>query len=94
MGLPDDLFLRFNNGDRYPDAGSKNQRFKKGDSWMIAETFEMSDPVIFKVMEHDTIGGHDTIGTVTVSNNPGSYTQTMNGDRSEYIISYDVSSAE
>ena len=42
-------------------------------------------------MEHDTIGGHDTIGTVTVSSTPGSYTQTLNGDRSEYIITYDVS---
>ncbi len=91
MGMPDDLFLRFNNGERFPDAGNKNQKFKKGDSWTIDEAFELSDPVVFKVMEHDMIGGHDTIGTVTVSSTPGTYTQTLNGDRSEYIITYDVS---
>ncbi|MGB5725002.1 MAG: caspase family protein [Parasphingorhabdus sp.] len=94
LGLPDDLFLRFNNGERFPDDGSRHQRFKKGDSWAISETFTLTDPVIFKVMEHDTIGGHDTIGTVAVSATPGTYTQTMNGDRSEYIITYDVSAAE
>lgn len=94
LGMPDDLFLRFNNGERFPDDGSKHQRFKKGDSWTITESFTLSDPVVFKVMEHDTIGGHDTIGTVSVSSTPGSYTQTMNGDRSEYIITYDVSAAE
>lgn len=93
MGMPDDLFLRFNNGERYPDAANKNQKFKKGDSWSIDESFELPDPVVFKVMEHDMIGGHDTIGTVTVSSTPGTYTQTMNGDRSEYIISYEVSAA-
>lgn len=91
MGMPDDVFLRFNNGARYPDAANKNQKFKKGDNWEISETFELTDPAVFKVMEHDTIGGHDTIGTVTVSSTPGSYTQTLNGDRSEYIITYDVS---
>ncbi|MEH6789540.1 caspase family protein [Parasphingorhabdus sp.] len=94
MGLPDDLFLRFNNGERYPDGGGKYKTFKKGDSWMIGETFELTDPVVFKVMEHDTIGGHDTIGTVVVSSMPGKYTQTMNGDRSEYVITYEVSPAE
>ena len=94
LGMPDDLFLRFNNGERFPDDGSRHQRFKKGDSWTISETFTLTDPVVFKVMEHDTIGGHDTIGTVVVSSNPGSYTQTMNGDRSEYIIRYDVTAAE
>jgi len=91
LGMPDDLFLRFNNGERYPDTGNKNQKFKKGDSWTISDSFELTDPVVFKVMEFDTIGGHDTIGTVAVSSTPGSYTQTMNGDRSEYIITYDVS---
>ncbi len=94
MGLPDDLFLRFNNGERYPDAGGKYKTFKKGDSWTIGETFELTDPVVFKVMEHDTIGDHDTIGTVSVSATPGNYTQTMNGDRSEYVITYEVSAAE
>ncbi|MEO9635149.1 MAG: caspase family protein [Parasphingorhabdus sp.] len=94
LGMPDDLFLRFNNGDRYPDAGNKNQKFKKGDNWVISETFELNDPVVFKVMEHDMIGGHDTIGTVSINATPGTYTQTMNGDRSEYIITYDVSTVE
>lgn len=94
LGMPDDLFLRFNNGERFPDAGNKNQRFKKGDSWTISETFELSDPVVFKVMEHDMIGGHDVIGTVAVSSTPGTYAQTMNGDRSEYVITYDVSAVE
>ncbi|WP_417621503.1 caspase family protein [Parasphingorhabdus sp.] len=94
LGVPDDLFLRFNNGERFPDAGNKNQRFKKGDRWTISETFELSDPVIFKVMEYDMVGGHDTIGTVAVNAIPGTYTQTMNGDRSEYVINYDVSEAE
>ena len=93
LGMPDDLFLRFNNGERYPDSGNDNQKFKKGDIWAISKTFELTDPVVFKVMEHDVIGGHDTIGTVTVNSTPGSYTQTMNGDRSEYIITYDVSAA-
>ncbi|MFK7841675.1 MAG: caspase domain-containing protein [Sphingorhabdus sp.] len=94
LGMPDDLFLRFNNGDRFPDAGNKNQKFKKGDNWVISETFELNDPVVFKVMEHDMIGGHDTIGTVSINATPGTYTQTMNGDRSEYIITYDVSTVE
>lgn len=94
LGMPDDLFLRFNNGERFPDDGSKHQRFKKGDSWTIDESFTLTDPVVFKVMEHDMIGGHDTIGTVVISATPGTYTQTMNGDRSEYIITYDVSATE
>lgn len=95
LGLgADDVYLRFNNGERFPDAGNKNQRFNKGDNWVIDETFELSDPVVFKVMEHDMIGGHDTIGTVVVSSTPGTYTQTMDGDSSEYIITYDVSAAE
>lgn len=94
LGMPDDLFLRFNNGERFPDAGNKNQKFKKGDNWIISETFELNDPVVFKVMEHDMIGGHDTIGTVSINATPGTYTQTMNGDRSEYIITYDVSTVE
>jgi len=93
LGMPDDLFLRFNNGERYPDAGNENQKFKKGDSWAISKIFELMDPVVFKVMEHDVIGGHDTIGTVAVNSISGTYTQTMNGDRSEYIITYDVSAA-
>ena len=90
----DDVYLRFNNGERFPDSGSKNQRFNKGDNWVISEIFELGDPVVFKVMEHDMIGGHDTIGTVVVSATPGTYTQTMDGDSSEYIITYDVSAAE
>ncbi|MEH6700846.1 caspase family protein [Parasphingorhabdus sp.] len=90
----DDVYLRFNNGDRFPDGGSKNQRFNKGDNWVISETFELGDPVVFKVMEHDMIGGHDTIGTVAVSATPGTYTQAMDGDSSEYIIIYDVSAVE
>lgn len=88
FGRPDQLFLSFEGGDRFPARGSKPFNIKKGESWSIAESFAFEEPVSFRVMEHDQVGGHDVIGTIGIENESGTFTQTMNGDRSEYRITY------
>lgn len=94
LGLPDNLFLRFEDGRRFPGGKSSAYNVRKGDVWDVAETFRFGQPVSFQVMEHDPIGGSDLIGFVEMPQAPGSYSATLTGDGSEYRISYSIAIQE
>ena len=88
LGLPDQLFLRFNTGQRYPEGKSDVYSIKRGESWVVDETFAFDQPVSFQLREFDDIGGSDHIGTVDLGDTPGSFIQTLTGDASDYRVSY------
>lgn len=88
FGRPDQLFLGFEGGDRFPARGTSPYNIKKGESWVVEESFSFEQPASFRVMEHDLVGGHDVIGTISMEGEPGTFTRTLNGDKSEYRVSY------
>jgi uncharacterized caspase-like protein len=88
LGLPDQLFLRFNTGQRFPDSKSDVFSIKKGGSWAVADNFGFDQPVSFQLREFDDIGGSDIIGTVDVGTVPGTYTRTLTGDASDYRVTF------
>lgn len=87
FGMPDDLFIEFGTGERFP-SGDGKQRMKVGDIWNIEDSFVFDEPVSFRVMEHDAVGGHDLIGTVTMPPTIGTHSTTLNGDKSVYKVTY------
>lgn len=93
FGLPDQLFLSFEGGDRFPQRGTKPYNIKKGESWVIKDSLAFEQLASFRVMEHDPIGGHDVIGTIDIGTEAGTFTKTMNGDKSEYKITYTLAIA-
>lgn len=93
FGLPDQLFLSFEGGDRFPQRGTKPYNIKKGESWIIEDSLALEQLTSFRVMEHDPIGGHDVIGTINLGTEAGTFTKVMNGDKSEYKITYTLAIA-
>jgi uncharacterized caspase-like protein len=90
LGLPDQLFLRFNTGERFPEGKSEIFSIKKGESWVVDRTFAFDQPVSFQLREFDDIGGSDHIGTVDPGSEPGTFTKTLSGDASDYRVTYTV----
>ncbi|WP_052187834.1 caspase family protein [Sphingopyxis sp. LC81] len=88
LGLPDQLFLRFNTGQRFPEGKSEIFSIKKGESWVVPERFEFDQPVSFQLREFDDIGGSDNIGTIDIGDASGTYTRTLDGDASDYKVTY------
>ncbi len=88
LGLPDQLFLRFNTGQRFPEGKSEIFSIKKGESWVVPERFEFDQPVSFQLREFDDIGGSDNIGTIDIGDAPGTFTRTLDGDASDYKVTY------
>lgn len=90
LGLPDQLFLRFNTGERFPEGKSEIFSIKKGESWVVDRTFSFDQPVSFQLREFDDIGGSDHIGTVDLGSEPGTFTKVLSGDASDYRVTYTV----
>lgn len=90
LGLPDQLFLRFNTGERFPEGKSEIFSIKKGESWVVDRSFSFDQPVSFQLREFDDIGGSDHIGTVDLGSEPGTFTKMLNGDASDYRVTYTV----
>ncbi|MBO9694964.1 MAG: caspase family protein [Sphingopyxis sp.] len=88
LGLPDQLFLRFNTGQRFPEGKSEIYSIRKGESWVVPERFEFDQPVSFQLREFDDIGGSDNIGTIDIGDAPGMFTKTLDGDASDYKVTY------
>lgn len=88
LGLPDQLFLRFNTGERFPEGSREIFSIKRGESWVVDRNFAFEQPVSFQLREFDDIGGSDNIGTVDIGNVPGTFTKTLNGDASDYRVTY------
>lgn len=88
LGLPDQLFLRFNTGQRFPEGKSEIYSIKKGESWVVDQSFAFDQPVSFQLREFDDIGGSDNIGTIDIGEAPGTFTKTLGGDASDYKVTY------
>lgn len=88
LGLPDQLFLRFNTGERFPEGSREIFSIKKGESWVVDRNFTFEQPVSFQLREFDDIGGSDNIGTVDLGSTPGTFTRTLDGDASDYKVTY------
>ena len=88
LGLPDQLFLRFNTGQRFPGGKSDIYSIKKGESWAVNQSFEFDQPVSLQLREFDDIGGSDNIGTIDLGEPPGTFTKTLDGDASDYRVTY------
>lgn len=88
LGLPDQLFLRFNTGERFPEGKSEIFSIRKGESWVVDKAFSFDQPVSFQLREFDDIGGSDHIGTVDLGSEPGTFTKTLTGDASDYRVTY------
>jgi uncharacterized caspase-like protein len=93
LGLPDQLFLRFNTGQRFPEGKSEIFSIKKGESWAVPGNFEFDQPVSFQLREFDDIGGSDNIGTIDIGDAPGTFTKTLDGDASDYKVTYTLTVA-
>lgn len=90
LGLPDQLFLRFNTGERFPEGKSEVFNIRKGQSWVVDQSFAFDQPVSFQLREYDDIGGSDHIGTVDIGAEAGTFTKTLTGDASDYRVTYTV----
>lgn len=88
LGLPDQLFLRFNTGERFPEGSREIFSIKRGESWVVDRNFAFEQPVSFQLREFDDIGGSDNIGTVDIGSEPGTFTKTLSGDASDYRVTY------
>ena len=93
LGLPDQLFLRFNTGQRFPEGKSEIYSIKKGESWVVPQSFDFDQPVSFQLREFDDIGGSDNIGTIDLGDAPGTFTKTLGGDASDYRVTYTLTIA-
>lgn len=93
LGLPDQLFLRFNTGQRFPEGKSEIYSIRKGESWVVPDSFEFEQPVSFQLREFDDIGGSDNIGTIDIGDAPGTFTKTLDGDASDYRVTYTLTIA-
>ena len=93
FGMPDNLFIEFSDGTRFPGEKGSSFRVKKGDIWRPRGDFVFESDASFRVMEFDDVGGHDLIGTVNLAQTAGVHTTTLNGDKSEYRVTYKLSAA-
>ncbi len=88
LGLPDQLFIRFNTGERFPEGSREIFSIKRGESWVVDRNFAFEQPVSFQLREFDDIGGSDNIGTIDIGDVPGTFTRVLNGDASDYRVTY------
>ena len=79
---------RFNTGERFPEGSREIFSIKKGESWVVDRNFTFEQPVSFQLREFDDIGGSDNIGTVDLGSTPGTFTRTLDGDASDYKVTY------
>lgn len=93
FGRPDNLFIEFSDGTRFPEERGDSFRVKKGDVWQPRGDFVFESNASFRVMEFDDVGGHDLIGSVQLAQTAGVHTVTLNGDRSEYKVTYRLAAA-
>ena len=77
LRLPDQLFLRFNTRQCFPEGKSEIYSIKKGESWVVSESFEFDQPVSFQLREFDHIGDA-----------PGRFARTPDGDASDHKVTY------
>ena len=61
LGLPDQLFLRFNTGERFPEGSREIFSIKRGESWVVDRNFTFEQPVSFQLREFDDIGGSELV---------------------------------
>jgi len=90
FGRPDNLFVEFSNGARIPAKPKSSQKMRKGDIWQPEDQIVIDASTSFWVMEFDDVGGHDLLGRVQLPNVAGTHNATLNGDRSEYLLTYTV----
>ncbi|MEO1046515.1 MAG: caspase family protein [Pseudomonadota bacterium] len=90
FGRPDNLFIEFPDGQRIPGEPKSSYRVKKGDIWEPGDTVTLPAGSSFRVMEYDDVGGHDLLGTVQLAPVEGSHSVTLNGDKSEYRLTYSI----
>ncbi|MEO0418371.1 MAG: caspase family protein [Pseudomonadota bacterium] len=88
FGQPDNLFIEVSDGTRIPEGEKASFRVKKGDIWQPGEALTLAPGSSFRVMEYDDVGGHDLIGTVRLPTTVGEHTVTLNGDKSEYAVTF------
>lgn len=93
FGLPDNLFIEFADGTRLPPETGASYRVKKGDIWQPEAQVTLAAGTSFRVMEFDDIGGHDLLGTVQLAPIEGTHSVTLNGDKSEYQLTYTIAPA-
>lgn len=90
FGMPDNLFIEFPDGARLPSEPRSSYRVKKGDIWQPEDEMTLPAGTSFRVMEFDDIGGHDLLGTVQLAPIEGTHSVTLNGDKSEYQLTYTI----
>ena len=91
LGLPDQLFLRFGGDQRFPESKKDSYTMKKGQRWVIPRSFDFDGNSTVQLLEDDDVGGSDILGTIDLEPRTGSFVRTLNGDRSEYRVTYRVS---
>jgi hypothetical protein len=91
LGLPDQLFLRFGGSQRFPESKKDSYTMKKGQRWAVPRSFDFDGNSTVQLLEDDDVGGNDILGTIDLEPRVGNFTRTINGDRSEYKVTYKVS---
>lgn len=91
LGLPDQLFLRFGGNQRFPESKKDSYTMKKGQRWIVPRSFDFDGNSTVQLLEDDDVGGNDILGTIDLEPRVGNFTRTINGDRSEYKVTYRVS---
>ena len=91
LGLPDQLFLRFGGSQRFPESKKDSYTMKKGQRWVVPRSFDFDGNSTVQLLEDDDVGGNDILGTIDLEPRVGTFTRTINGDRSEYKVTYRVS---
>lgn len=91
LGLPDQLFLRFGGSQRFPESKKDSYTMKKGQRWVVPRSFDFDGNSTVQLLEDDDVGGNDILGTIDLEPRVGNFTRTINGDRSEYKVTYRVS---
>jgi hypothetical protein len=91
LGLPDQLFLRFGGSQRFPESKKDSYTMKKGQRWVVPRSFDFDGNSTVQLLEDDDVGGNDILGTIDLEPRVGNFTRTINGDRSEYKVTYKVS---
>lgn len=91
LGLPDQLFLRFGGRQRFPESKKDSYTMKKGQRWVVPRSFDFDGNSTVQLLEDDDVGGNDILGTIDLEPRVGNFTRTINGDRSEYKVTYRVS---
>jgi len=86
LGLPDDIYFQFSDGQRFPNKKGKAYKMKAGDSWDVEDSFAFDTPVSFRVMEYDSFGDDEVIGTADIADTRGTHRLTLHGDKRPYTV--------